>query len=80
LCNVLSTTCICQQFVPHFALSSLIFVCGIASEQLALTAGFKAVLDDEGKSRDASLSNSDTLPWYLRLYSLTIHLKQNGHC
>ena len=61
LCNVVSSTCIYQQFVPHFALSPLIVVCGIASERLALTAGFKAVLDDEGKSLDASLSNSDTL-------------------
>ena len=32
---------------------------------MALTAGFEAVLDDEGKSLDASLSNSETLPSYI---------------
>ena len=32
---------------------------------MALTAGFEAVLDDEGKSLDASLSNSETLPSYV---------------
>ena len=62
LCNVVSSTCIYQQFVPHFALSSLFVVCGITSERLALIAGFKAVLDDEGKSLEVSLSDSDTLP------------------
>ena len=71
LWNVVSSTSVhvYQQFVPHFALSiftciylrlriSLIVACGIASERLALTAGFEAVLDNEGKRLDASLSNS----------------------
>jgi len=40
----------------------LIITCSIAAEQLAFTAGFEAVLVDEGKSLDALLSNSDTLP------------------
>jgi len=41
---------------------SLIITCGIAAEQLAFTAGFEAVLEDEGESLDAWLSNSETLP------------------
>ena len=69
LWNVVSSTSVYQQFVPHFVLSiftciylrlriSLIVACGIASERLALTAGFEAVLDNEGKRLDASLSYS----------------------
>ena len=69
LWNVVSSTSVYQQFVPHFVLSiftciylrlriSLIVACGIASERLALTARFEAVLDNEGKRLDASLSNS----------------------
>ena len=67
LWNVVSSTSVYQQFVPHFDPSiffflrlriSLIVACGIASERLALTAGFEAVLDNEGKRLDASLSNS----------------------
>ena len=56
LWNVVSSTSVYQQFVPHFALSiftciylrlriSLIVACDIASERLALTAGFEAVLE-----------------------------------
>ena len=69
LWNVVSSTRVYNQFVPHFALSiftciylrlriSLIVACGIASERLALTAGFEAALGGEEKSLDASLSNS----------------------
>jgi len=40
----------------------LIVACGIAAERLAFTAGFEAVLENEGKSLDAPLINSDTQP------------------
>ena len=47
---------------PEAFPEQLIVACGIA-ERLKLTAGFEAVeLEDEDKSLDASLSNSDTLP------------------
>ena len=47
----------------------------MTAERLAFTAGFRAVLEDEGKSFDPSPSSSDTLLWCLRTYLLTIHLK-----
>ena len=42
----------------------MILACGIAEpERLKFTAGFEAVeVEDEDKSLDALLSNSDTLP------------------
>ena len=64
VCSLPSAVCILywplSQSIPS-ALVSLIVTCGIA-ERLEFTAGFEAVLEDEDKSLDASLSNSDALP------------------
>ena len=34
----------------------------LLNDSVAFTAGFEDMLEDEGKSLDSSLSNSDTLP------------------
>ena len=51
----------------------------MTAELLTFTAGFEAVLDDEGKSLDPSVSSSDTPLWCLRIrtYLLKIQLKTN---
>ena len=58
---------------------SLIVACGIAAERLAFTAGFEAVVEDEGTSLDASRSNSDTLPLVsLRLFTYDKSKSKHG--
>ena len=48
------------------------------TERLAFTAGFQAVVEDEGKSLDPSPSSSaNTLLWCLRTYLLMKHLSKN---
>ena len=47
----------------------------MTAERLSFTAGFEAVVEDEGESLDPSSSSSDTLLWCLRTYLLTIQLK-----
>ena len=43
-----------EAFPQHERLrGSLIVACGIAAERLAFTAGFEAVVEDEGTSLDA---------------------------
>ena len=54
---------------------ALIVANTITAERLAFTAGFQAVLEDEGKSLGPSLGSSDTLLWCLRTYLLTIQIK-----
>ena len=56
---------------------SLIVANTVTAERLAFTAGFEAVLEDEGRGLDPSLSSSDTPLWCLRIrtYLLTIQLK-----
>ena len=56
---------------------SLIIANTVAAERLAFTAGFEAVLEDEWRHLDPSLSSSATPLWCLRIrtYLLTIQLK-----
>ena len=46
---------------------SLIVANIVNAERLAFTAGFEAVLEDEGRGLDPSLSSSDTPLWCLRI-------------